>query len=132
MIKALVATKETQGQRKNDFSWCDEGELVTFAFECDGETIDGSCGCRRAMAGLVSHTATTTFKVAEVEITPLEYLEAVTASNIKGWGDKPSIRELSRVDCNELIRLAEVFPVGTILEKRGNKIQERKIKGGQV
>ena len=41
-MRFLVATKETQGQRKNDFSHAREGELVKFGFECDGEEVDGN------------------------------------------------------------------------------------------
>ena len=50
-MKLLVATTKTQGQRKNDFCWVPEDEIVQFAFVCDGEKIDGSCGCRRSMSG---------------------------------------------------------------------------------
>ena len=28
-MNVLVATSKMQGQRDNDFNWCDEGELVT-------------------------------------------------------------------------------------------------------
>ena len=51
-MKVLVGTKETQGQRSNDFSWAEDGELVMFGSECDREDVDGTCGCRRAMSGL--------------------------------------------------------------------------------
>jgi hypothetical protein len=125
MIKILVATKETQGKRKNDFSWCNEGELVTFAMECDGETIDGSCGCRRAMAGMVTHTATTTFKVIEAEITKEALLESEMVSIIEGWGDSEGIKALARENAKELLSTADLFEVGTILEKRGNRIIAR-------
>jgi hypothetical protein len=67
-MKVLTASNQTQGWRDNDFSWTVEGELVVFPpIECGRGTIDDSCGCRRSMAGLVSHRATTTIKVAERE-----------------------------------------------------------------
>ncbi len=47
-MKVLTATTKTQGARKNDFCFCDEGEMVMLGSECDGETADGSCGCKRA------------------------------------------------------------------------------------
>ena len=37
----LVGTKETQGKRKNDFSWTTDGEPVMYGSECDGEKVDG-------------------------------------------------------------------------------------------
>ena len=49
-MKVLVATRNTQGQRGNDFCFVPEGEIVAFpAAECTGEKIDGSCGCRRSV-----------------------------------------------------------------------------------
>ena len=37
----LVATKETQGKRKSDFSWTTDGEPVMYGAEGDGEKVDG-------------------------------------------------------------------------------------------
>jgi hypothetical protein len=49
----LVATKQTQGQRRNDFSWTREGELVNITGACDSDhDPDGHCGCKRAFTGL--------------------------------------------------------------------------------
>ena len=42
--------------------WCEEGELVRFATECDGERVDGRCGCRRSMTGMSTLKATTTVR----------------------------------------------------------------------
>jgi hypothetical protein len=36
-MRILVSTKKTQGQRKNDFCWVPEGEIVRFGMECGGE-----------------------------------------------------------------------------------------------
>jgi len=66
-MKVLVATEETQGHRKTDFCWTEEGELVFFGSECTRETIDGECGCRRSLCGLRTRKATTTFRVVERE-----------------------------------------------------------------
>src|SRR3990172_8245236 len=66
VVKVLVATAETQGERSNDFCHTVEGELVTWpALECSGESVDGGCGCRRALCGVGSLKATTTAKVVE-------------------------------------------------------------------
>ena len=67
-MKILVATKEGQGQRKNDFCWAEEGEVVKFPSECDRETVDGRCGCRRSMSGANSLKGTKTMKVVEFDI----------------------------------------------------------------
>lgn len=61
-MKVLVATSRGQGRRRGDFCWTVEGELVRLPLAlCDCP----DCGCDRAMAGLASSKATTTFTVAE-------------------------------------------------------------------
>ncbi|OGV70911.1 MAG: hypothetical protein A2283_22065 [Lentisphaerae bacterium RIFOXYA12_FULL_48_11] len=62
-MKVLVATRRTQGRRDNDFNFCEEGELLIYGSECDAEAVDGHCGCRRALVGMTSGKATTTFLV---------------------------------------------------------------------
>jgi len=66
-IKALVATKQTQGQRKNDFCFVPEGEPVFWACECDVGSVDDDCGCHRSLCGVETLKTTTTFKVVECE-----------------------------------------------------------------
>ncbi|MGH2827642.1 MAG: DUF7715 family protein, partial [Actinomycetota bacterium] len=52
----LTATNQTQRWRDNDFCWTVEGELVFLApLQCEPGSVDDECGCRRAMAGMVSH-----------------------------------------------------------------------------
>ena len=123
-MRFLVATKETQGKRKNDFSFTTEGEMLSFGFECDGESIDGSCGCRRSMGGMETHKATTTMKVVETNMSKQQLLDAYSKSmKVAGWTDLPE--EFIEQDVAEIIKIAEFFPEGTILEKRGNSFKER-------
>jgi hypothetical protein len=126
-MNVLVATKETQGARKNDFNWCNEGELVRFAFECDGETVDGHCGCKRSMAGIDSQKATTTMKVVDMNITRQKLIELIRKSQERaGWGIE--VQEMAEEDVNELTRIANFFKAGDVLERRGNKFGHRVIK----
>jgi hypothetical protein len=129
LTRILIATKATQGQRANDFSWTQEGEPVTFSSVCDGEEIDGDCGCRRSMTGLQSTLATTTVQVAylpggrnalQKEIHA--YLERAGWSQLLGDEQTTQIVE---ADTEELVRIASCFPVRTVLEMRGNLFQVR-------
>ena len=125
-MKIIVATKQTQGQRKNDFSYAEENELVTFSSECDGEEVDGNCGCRRAMSGLKTHKATTTVKVVEMDLTPQDFEARILDSMIDaGWGKKEDLEPYAKSDAHELIRLAAAFTTGSVLEKRGDTFQAR-------
>ena len=129
-MKLLTVTSETQGQRSNDFMWCEEGELVKFGMECDGEEVDGSCGCRRSMVGVKSNKATTTMKVIRVEITE-EKLASVLRSNYKkgGWYDfmeNDAAENYIRLEIEDIVRVSRMFPVGSVVEKRGSKFQARK------
>lgn len=123
-MRVLVATKRFQGRRRNDFSYTREGELVKFCLECDGEEVDGNCGCRRSMSGVDTLLATTTFEVVErPRLTKAAFVKKLAASEKKaGW--KMTAAEV-RKGATELLRLAEAFPQGVVLEKRGDTIQAR-------
>jgi hypothetical protein len=124
-MKVLVATTQKQGQRKSDFAHATEGEFVSFAMECDGESVDGRCGCRRSFAGFVSHKATTTAMVVEMDLTEAQFVAAYKESMTSaGWGAYMTDDEFVR-DARELLNLAKKVPVGTVIEKRGVNIQTR-------
>jgi len=121
MIKILLSTNETQGLRKSDFSIVPDGEIVVFTAECDGEEIDGSCGCRRCVDSIVSGMGITTFQVAPFNGTRQDFINAIAEAF--------SRRNLSldaESHAAEIIRRARYFPVGAILEKRGSRLRRRK------
>lgn len=122
-MKILVATKKTQGQRKNDFSHAEEGEPVRFGFVCDGAKVDDRCGCKRAMIGMRSHKGTTTITVVEMDI---DLAAEITKSLTEAWGTAPEAADVAR-DVRELTRIAAAFPVGMVFEIRGAKMQERRV-----
>jgi hypothetical protein len=128
-IKVLVATAEKQGVRKNDFNWAQEGELVTFGFECDREEIDGECGCKRAFAGVESQRATTTVKVVIKEMPVADLSNNIFEGLVKGgWVDadnKKRMEKHSREFAVELLRIASLFEVGDVIEKRGDNYLKR-------
>jgi hypothetical protein len=126
-MKVLVATKDGQGLRKNDFSHTNDGEFVGFVFECEGEQVDGSCGCRRAFGGLSSHKSTTTAKVVQKELTEGQYLELYLRSRREaGWLKESDDCSWAVAEAREMLRVATAFPAGAIVEKRGDTIQARK------
>jgi hypothetical protein len=125
-MKVLVSTQLTQGKRKNDFCFVPEDEIVTLGVECDGESIDGECGCRRSLGGVECHKATTTVKVADLPITKAEYEEILFQSFVTGgWGDSNEIKEIAKSDAEMLLSLSEKFNVGDIIERRGETFQRR-------
>ena len=126
-MKVFVSTKDKRGDRGDDFSWTNDGELVTLpALMCDNGC---QCGCSRSMSGMVSHKGTTTFKVVELPMTPREYGEAFLESMIRaGWfkREDEKMTKMSRQESKENLRLAGMFPVGLVLEKTPDKIVVRK------
>lgn len=123
LLPVLVATREKQGQRRNDFCWCDDDEPVRFSLACDGERIDGPCGCRRSMSGMTTLKATTTVRVKNLRITREQFVSMVKSSYQKsGFSlDAESVRE----EADELLRLAAAFPVSSVIEKRGDELRQR-------
>lgn len=130
-MKVLVSTRETQGERKNDFCHVEENELVMFPFECDGEVVDGSCGCKRSVAGFISHKASTTFKVADIPMGEGEYFNLYVASmQSAGWIPKwIALSDEDKVGARravkELLLVAAQWKPGSILERRGSSINAR-------
>ena len=132
-MKVVTATSATQGWRDNDFSWTVEGELVFFTpFDCARGFIDDDCGCRRSMAGLVSHRATTTMKVVERDDLDPELYFDLIADGLQSQGyvtdalmANPNVNEWVHDLTDELICLAAAYPIGTVLERRGDVISPR-------
>lgn len=120
-MKLLVSTTSTQGQRANDFCFVPEGELVHwFGLVCgkdtDGQTgvpdPDGPCGCGRSFVGLESQKGTTTARVIEVPQRDRAAVQRALALALR-----------ARMDDAALPLAA--FPVGTIVERRGEGLQAR-------
>jgi len=128
----LVATEETQGERKNDFNWCGVEEPVYFGFECDGGSVDDRCGCKRAMSGVDTAKATTTMRVHEVDKEELtSILQRLTTHFEDGWKmTREEALNEAEEQVKEVLRIAEVFPPGTIIEKRGRNLQARRAANG--
>ena len=125
LLPVLTATQQTQGNRASDFCYATVGELVRFGSECDGEPIDGSCGCRRSLAGLDSGKSTTTFCVTRLPLSRRELLAKFTESLRRtGWLE---LLEPGAVDqlVDEHLGIARAFPAGAILERRGDEIRQR-------
>lgn len=125
----LVATKETQGRRKNDYSHATEGEIVSFGMECDRESVDGKCGCKRALVGTQSLKATTTMKVEERDLTEAQLAEIVYKGLEKGgWtkiGTEVENRKWAADNAHDLLDIAKSFRAGDIVEKRGGTYYSR-------
>ena len=122
-MKVLVATEASQGERSNDFNFCIEGELVWIGVVCatDERNPDGGCGCGRSFAGMNSHRATTTARIAEVELDFPHYAEALRSSlKAQGWPTRDAIPMAA-----ELSDIAAGFPLGAVLERRLDELRTR-------
>ncbi len=94
---------------------------MKLGFECDRDKdADGYCGCRRSLDGVTTSAATTTFKVSNFEGSEEQWRKLIEESYYRG-GWKIA------VDNAELLRIAAKYPVGAVLEKRGNIIQQRQL-----
>jgi hypothetical protein len=106
--------------------------------ECGHGSIDDNCGCRRSMAGIVSHRATTTMKVADKDgLDPDTYFTLIS-DGLKDQGyvtdalkADPEVNEWLHHLTDELMYLAGRVPPGTVLEWRGEFINVRQSSGGR-
>jgi len=137
VMKLLVSTRKGQGVRGNDFCFVPDGDPVhIMPFGCDGEIVDGPCGCKRSAGGILNGKGTTTFTVAEVpEIKDVDDLEGLLISSYSrgGWLNKRSGEAENkeflghiRKEARRLEALALKFRPGQVLERRGRIIQRRK------
>ncbi len=125
-MKVLVATSETNGDRKNDFCFTEELELVHLPLiECDSEEPDGRCGCKRAFCGLNTHRATTTAQVVDLNIDDNEYL-MLFSNGLKTseWEDFISDKWIQE-EVTFMLDLANKFDSGTIVGRCGDAIISR-------
>lgn len=122
-MKFLVATKQSQGQKKNDFFWAEEGEPIIFGLECDHEEFDGACGCKRSLSGVRTAKATTTMMVAEVNS---HVVEKIAHHYIKDWNIQPEkAHQLAVEMLFKVHSIAEAFPLGTVLGRCGDAFYVR-------
>ena len=123
-MKVIVSTKKKQGMRKNDFCYVPENELLKCGNACDGEKIDGSCGCKRSFIGMKCQKATTTFKVVDKKMTKERYIQTLYNSEVKtGF---TVINLAVRMHAETLLELAKTLEPGKVYEKRGSEIKQRK------
>ena len=128
MYKYVGATKKSQGWRKNDFSFVDEGEPVNFGSMCDRATPDDKCGCARAMCALDGKGATTTVMVMETdeEFFKLMMVDKIIEHYTEDWSYcEDTAKAMALREIIELEETFSVFPVGEVIEIRGSKIQTR-------
>lgn len=127
-LAVLVAATRTQGKRPSDFLACSPGELVDLSSSCDRDRgdPDGGCGCLRSFTGLTSRRATTTAEVVEREMTVADYVATHHASLLDmGLPDDETSRGWAEEAAHDMARIAAAFPVGTVVERRGEEVQER-------
>jgi hypothetical protein len=112
-IKVLVATKEGQNKTKGDFSWANEGELVTFGSVCCNSE---RCGCGRSMTGVETRKSTTTFLVKRKMIGRDDLIRLLAESHAAAFNLSADTASLhAREDADEILRIAEKFSEGTVL-----------------
>ena len=88
------------------------------------------------MAGAASHRATTTIKVADrEELDPGTYLMLIS-DGLRQQGyvtdelmREPDVNEWLRDLADELLGIADAFPVETVLERRGDLVNVRRSRG---
>lgn len=115
-MKLMVAAEAVENEE--DFVWTIAGELVHFPVSvCSCP----DCGCERAMAGFVSHKATTCFLVRDLDIDPSTYTDLLWDSLFEeGWVSEGSTEDREWVQewADEHMSVAASLPVETTLRVR--------------
>ena len=122
-MKIIVATKQTQGQRTDDFCYAREGEIVLLSDDCD--ELHAGCNCHCSMVGAETGKGTTTMQVVESQMTRAAFVAAVRAGELRAGFDDLLSERAFEAEAGELLRLAAQFPVGAIIERDGDKFNVR-------
>jgi hypothetical protein len=125
-MRLFVATESLEGE--GDFSFTLPGELLHFPpVVC----CASGCGCDRAMAGFVSHKATTCFVVRDLDIDFDTYSELLFDTlKQAGWAtDAADDRAWVRDWATEHLAVASNLPVETPLRFRGGEVVVREVEG---
>jgi hypothetical protein len=122
-MRVLVATRQTQGERDDDFSETIEGELVFDAGPCDEsfrrETWD--CTCSIGFCGLASGEFTTTAVVADLKVAPREFERLFR----EGLGPEGICADCAKDMAQSARMFALRWPVGTVIERQQFDIRPR-------
>ncbi len=129
-MKALVATRRTQGDEPDDYTWCVDGELLWITEVCarDRRDPEQGCGCGRAFGGLMSHRATTTAEVRLLDIDEQDLRTALrTSLSDQGWLSPVLAPDVQEAILNELVtelcELVEPLPPGTVVRRRLDELR---------
>ncbi|MEV6644358.1 hypothetical protein [Amycolatopsis sp. NPDC051371] len=126
MLQYFVSTHRTQGQRSNDSNSIPETEVVDLASKSHDDPDHPICGCARSFAGITSRQTTTTAEIVESETTPLEYIDRFHSALVAlGFPDDRDTRADAVNGAVELLLVAARWPVGTVVERRGDEIRVR-------
>ena len=128
-IPIFVSTRETQGQRENDFCTAPEDGLVIFSVRpCEHETDDPECSCRRSMTCITTkeQTHTTTMKVIIFEGSA-DSLDEMIKDFLRdeGWVRPAYVQNIDNNYAARLSQEAAKFPVGTVVEYRDGVFSAR-------
>jgi hypothetical protein len=122
-VQVLVATNESQGDDKADYSFTVEGELVTPAtleFEGPDERV-----CERGFSGLASSRATTTAVVMSRPQISRDMLRQAVFDSLerRGWFIKDLAHEFDLLvdyHVGSIVEVSRAFGLGTIVRRRAN------------
>ena len=122
-MHVMVATRRTQGERDDDYAWAVDGELAFLAMvECDWRRFRNGA---RYFIGLESGGETTTAEIVELDVGADDIVTFVAEQlAAAGWTASARTQEAERLAA-EMLGIAALFPVGTVLEKRGREIRAR-------
>lgn len=121
-MKILVATRDTQGERPDDFFFAQECEIVMLD-DCD--ELHPGCSCKRSMVGAESGKGTTTMLVIESDLTRAGFIERIRKANSIAGFDELVSESIFEAEADELLKLAAQFPAGAIVERNGDDFTVR-------
>jgi hypothetical protein len=127
-LKVLVSCQRGQKLRKSDFCLVPEGEIVVPPFTvCDGAYAEDECCCARSLVGIHCGKGTTTACVRDINLSVSFIAEAYGAILVRNMGTEFNYVKRAYKHVSEMLRIAEKYTVGTVIEYRDFRSHERRI-----
>lgn len=123
-MRVLIATRQRQGHRPDDYFHAVDGELVRLPTE---PCIDQLCPCGNAVIGVASSRATTTFTVGERDLDPGAYGEMLRESLTRDGLIEAFDETMLAAYTQRHLEIAEEAPDGAVMRVRfqdAGRVQE--------
>ena len=129
-MRIFVSTRQTQGDRPDDFCFVPDGEIVVFPFKTNFNNKE----INTCLVGIESKSSSTTFLVMESDLSRKEYIQKIASFFIQSGAtvSQNEANDWGKIYAEKVISFAEKFPVGSVVGKKSQWTFYQRGKSSQI